>query len=169
MWDIFKGVIQEILVQCIPYKAIRKGSRKPLWWTQEIGSKIKEKKRAFSKLQNTGEEVDLIRYRKVRDELSKIIKRSKQEAEIKLANNRSKDPKTLFSYYKVSDKKNQDRIGPLRKDGVVADQNEDMVELLNEQFSSVFTRESVESLGTSSMMGSSTVLDNINVCRTREY
>ena len=163
MWDIFKGVIQEIVVQCIPYKAIRKGSRKPLWWTQEIGSKIKEKKRAFSKLQNTGEEVDLIRYRKFRDELSKIIKRSKREAEIKLASNRSKDPKALFSYYKVSGRNNQERIGPLRKDGVVADQNEDMVELLNEQFSSVFTRESVESLSTSSMMGSSAVLDNINV------
>ena len=75
MWDIFKGVLKEIVVQCIPYKAIRKGSRKPLWWTQEIVKKIREKTRAFSKLQNNGEEVDLIRYRQVRDELSKIIRK----------------------------------------------------------------------------------------------
>ena len=140
MWDIFKGVLKEIVGQCIPYKAIREGNRKPLWWTQEIGRKIRDKKRAFRNLQNSGEEVDLIRYRQVRDELSKIIKRSKRESEIKLAKTGSKDPKTLFSYYKVSDRNNHDRIGPLRKDGVVAEKNEDMVELLNEQFSSVFTK-----------------------------
>lgn len=163
MWDIFKGVLKDIVMQCIPFRAIRKGSRKPLWWTQEIGMKIREKKRAFSKLQITGEEVDLIRYRHVRDELSKIIKRSKREEEIKLARIGSKDPKTLFSYYKVSDRKNQDRIGPLRKDGVIAEQNEDMVELLNGHFSSVFTREREGNLGTGSMMVSSAVLDNINI------
>lgn len=129
MWDIFKGVLKEIVMQCVPYKVIRKGSRKPLWWTQEIGTKMREKKRAFSALQNSGEEFDLIRYRQVRDELSKIIKRSKREAEIKLARIKSKDPKALFRYHKVSDRENQDKIGPLRKVGVAAQQYEDIVEL----------------------------------------
>ena len=91
------------------------------------------------------EEVGLIRYRQVRDERSKIIKRRKRESEIKLVRTGSKDPRTVFSY-KVSDRNNHDRIGPLRKDGVVAEKNEDMVELLNEQFSSVFTKENLGSL-----------------------
>ena len=68
----------------------------------------------------------MIRYRQVRDERSKIIKRRKRESEIKLVRTGSKDPRTVFSY-KVSDRNNHDRIGPLRKDGVVAEKSEDMV------------------------------------------
>ena len=163
MWDIFKRILQEIVIQCIPYRTIRKGSRKPLWWTQEIGMNVREKKRAFSKLKNSEEEADLIWYRQIRDELNRIIKRSKRESEINLARTGSKDPKTLFSYHKVSNKNNQDRIGPLRQDGVVAEKDEDMVELLNEQFSSVFTKENLRSLGSNSMIGSIEVLENISI------
>ena len=36
IWDIFKGVIKKLVEQCIPYRVIRKGSTKPLCWTQEI-------------------------------------------------------------------------------------------------------------------------------------
>ena len=163
MWDIFKGILEEIVRQCIPYRAIRKGSRKPLWWTQEIGIKIREKKKAFSKFKSSEEEVDLVRYRQARDGLNRTIKRSKRESEINLARTGSKDPKTLFSYYKVSNGKNQDRVGPLKKDGVIAEKDEDMVELLNEQFSSVFIQESLEGLNLNGMVGSMEVLGNLNI------
>ena len=49
---IIKGVLKEIVVQCIPYKAIREGNGKPLRRTHEISRKIREK-RAFSNLQNS--------------------------------------------------------------------------------------------------------------------
>ena len=75
MWDIFKNLLEKIVGQCIPFRAIRKGKRKPLWWTQEIGKKIGEKKKAFSKFKSSEEEIDLIRYRRVRDELNRIIKK----------------------------------------------------------------------------------------------
>ena len=163
MWDIFKNLLEKIVGQCIPFRAIRKGKRKPLWWTQEIGKKIGEKKKAFSKFKSSEEEIDLIRYRRVRDELNRIIKKSKRESEINLARTASKDPKTLFSYYKVSDRKNQDRIGPLRKDGVVVEKDEDMVELLNEQFSSVFTKEILGSLHIDSSIGDVEALEHINI------
>lgn len=163
MWDAFKEKLEEIVVQCIPYRAIRKRNRKPVWWTQEIGRKIREKKSAFSKLQCSGEEEDLIGYRQVRDELNRIIRKSKRESEIKLARTGSKDPKTLFSYYKISDKANQDRIGPLQKDGVVVEKDEDMVELLNKQFSSVFTREKLGDFGLGNISSSFEVLENINI------
>ena len=104
----------------------------------------------------------MIRYRQVRDERSKIIKRRKRESEIKLVRTGSKDPRTVFSY-KVSDRNNHDRIGPLRKDGVVAEKNEDMVELFSEQFSSVFSNDYLGSLVSCSMIGSSEVLGNIDI------
>ena len=105
----------------------------------------------------------MIRYRQARDELNRIIRRSKRESEIKLARTGSKDPKTLFSYYKVSNRNNQDRIGPLRKDQVLAEKDEDMVEVLNEQFSSVFTREKLGSLDSDNMIRSSEILENIDI------
>lgn len=140
MWDIFKNQIKIIQEQCIPLKPIRKyKSIKPPWFDREIRNLIKNKKLAHQESKRLGSERSLSKYREIRVNLKKLIRRKKRQAEINLARTCNRDPKKFFSFYKFN--KKCDRVGPLESNGVVIDKDEEIVEKLNNYFSSVFVQE----------------------------
>ena len=165
MWDTFKHIINVVQEQCIPMKAIRNKSRKPLWWNQEIARKISEKKRAYKKLQVENNIQNLSDYRMARNELNKIIKKNKRVSEIKLAQDSNKDPRKFFSYYKINNKSGRVKIGPIKYEGFVRETDEEIVEVLNGHFASVFTKEKLNSPMYSTHRSGKEVFTNICVDR----
>ena len=85
--------------------------------------------------------MDAENYRNVRNELNGLIRRSKREKEIRLANSRTKDPKNFYKYFKANSKK-KERVGPLIVENRVVESDKEMVEFINAYFSSVFTLDS---------------------------
>ena len=74
MWDKFKSILEDFQTQCIPDKCIRKTkTRKPLWWNQEIGRKVQEKKRDFKNYKGSNWMEDLNHYRQMCDEVNNQI------------------------------------------------------------------------------------------------
>ena len=69
-------------------------------------------------------------------------KSAKIEFESKLAENSKFNSKSFFAYVK-SKQRTRDRVGPLKKDGLIVTDNKEAANILNEHFTSVFTQEDV--------------------------
>ena len=145
MWEIFINIINELKIECIPQKIKRKLTKhKPLWFNRNIQTKLKDKKKKYNKYKSSGREIDLISYKQCRNETSNLIRKSKREKEIRLANDKNKNPKKFFSYFKYNNKfKNS--VGPLETEtGKFLTEDKDIANALNNHFSYVFNSNSTQ-------------------------
>ena len=161
MWDIFKSKLEQIQEQGIRERFIRKKNRKPLWWDKEIGKRITEKKQGFHTLKQQSNQPNLVNFREIRNNVKKEIRKSKRLSEINLARNSKKNQKKFFSYYKINNKVNQDRVGPLKIKGELKETDQEIVEGLNEYFGSVFTRENLKNFSCQNSEPCVEKIDNI--------
>ena len=110
----------------------------------EIVSLIKENKKNFKNMKNKQTDESIKLYKDSLSKKKKLIKKSIRESQQELAN-RSKDFKEFFKYFSNVSKKPK-VMGPLKKNNIVAENDEDMAELLNDHFCSVFTDENLDIL-----------------------
>ena len=67
----------------------------------------------------------------------KDIRITKRDCKIRVTRNAKSDPKEFFQIFKT---KNKDRIGPLKRDDEIIENNEDMSSALNKYSLSVFVQ-----------------------------
>jgi hypothetical protein len=102
---------------------------------------IRKKKRLWTWFCSTRDGKDYIAYTKTRDEVNKAIKRAKRNLEKRLAKDAKSNPKPFYRYM-AKQTKSHTKVGPLKdENGVIHTKDEEMVDLLNLQFTSVFTSE----------------------------
>ena len=142
MWDIFKNTLGNLQSMCFKSKKLRQAAPKPLWFNREVRQMRNEKVKAYKRFKESENAIDLGNYRIVRNELKRLIRESKRLAEINLARN-SKDLKKFFGYYKM--KSRNRKVGPIRRGDHMIDREEEMVNIFNDFFVSVFTEEDLES------------------------
>ena len=161
-WMLFKKSMEEVIQEIIPIK--KKFVRKQPWITKEVlkirRAKIKAWKR-FQTLRNeneiaaasnneTGKEIILQqlrdKYVKKRNETKKSIKRAIIDYEKKLTDNIKNDSKSFYAYVR-SKQKRKDLVGPLKNElGEVVENDEEVAEMLNNYFCTVFTEEDIENI-----------------------
>ena len=61
-----------------------------------------------------------------------------------MAKNSKKDPKIFFSFYKFKERNNC--IGPVKVDNKIITKDEELVDVFNDFFSSVFTNEDLSNI-----------------------
>ena len=142
MWERFKQILINIQSVCFKDKPIREVKRKPIWWNREIREKINLKRRYFKIFKGSSREEDLENYRRIRNELNQSIRKAKRMSEINLARNSNKDPKKFFSFYNFKSKNRS--IGPIKIDEKLVSSDEELVDLFNAYFTSVFTEERLD-------------------------
>lgn len=141
MWEKFKEILRKVQAECVPEKIIRtKKGKRPLWWTNDIKLAIQSKKRSFINYKEHGTIGNLEEYRKARDRVNQEVRKNKRKSEIELARTSKKDTKRFFSYFKVNNRK-KERVGPIKDNNRLLETDIEIVEALNNHFSSVFTRE----------------------------
>ena len=139
-WDSFKHILQETVDKCVPTK-IRRSSTKPLWMKPNIIRKIRKKRRVWRWYQSTKEYIAWQAYKKIQQEVSKAVKNAKKSFERKLAKNSKKNPRAFWAHINKSTK-SRPTVGPLKnKNGEMQTEDKPMADLLNNFFSSVFTKE----------------------------
>ena len=138
MWAIFKDIIEKIQLECIPKIKLRASTnKKPGWWTSEIQRTIKDKENAYKDLINSNYNIiQLDVFRSIRNKLNKLIKKNKRLEQIKISKE-IKNPKKFFSYFN-SKKKFKSIIKLIRKDNEIAYNDNHIVEIFNNYFSSIF-------------------------------
>ena len=139
MWLKFKDSLSQAQDECVPKKARRTGS-KPIWMNRSILRVIRKKRRLWRVYSKTSDYQAYVKYKEVEQTVRKAVRRAKKKFERKLAANAKKDPKSFYTYLKTKTA-NKENVGPLREGKNLITDEEKMAELLNQFFSSVFTKE----------------------------
>ena len=139
-WDMLKEKLGQLQSKYIPVRQKRNKVRsKPVWFTPEVRKAIKVKETAFKVMKESQSEATHRAYQIARNEVKRIVRAAKRAKELDLARQCNKDSKKFFSFYRFS--ANSKSIGPLKVNDLVVSTDGEMVEVLNNEFKSVFTIE----------------------------
>ena len=139
-WIVFKNKIQRLIEKFIPSKKIRPHHDLP-WMTRELKHKIRQKNRWFKKSKEQKSHRVWSRYKC----LQKEVKKGMQKAYWNYINNilspkMEENPKIFWRFIKGLRRDNSG-IAALRHHGKLVSDGKKKSEILNNYFSSVFTKE----------------------------
>ena len=166
-WNTFKSVILAISSKYTPKVNKKCVSNKPPWWSTQISKAVRDKQHLFSQYKYTHSVADYASYAVKRNQVKSISSAKTRHDKI-LIQNLTTNPKALYGY--VRDKnKVKTSIGQLEKlDGSLTNGEKKVVEVLNDFFQSVFTKEDPSSIpGFSSRVGCT--LDEIYITEMEVY
>ena len=145
LWDAIVDNINITVEKNIPTKTTSTRFSQP-WINREIKRISRRKKRAFRQARKSGKANDWARYKRLKRE-SQAQCRQVHDAYVAnlLSDDPSNNPKRFYSYIK-SKRCDNSGVAPLRKEGRTHADPKTKAEILNNQFSSVFTREDTDSL-----------------------
>jgi hypothetical protein len=142
-WQEFKSKYTKAVDECVPWQTFSK-KVKPKWMTRRVLNLLAKKRKIWRKFKRTGRQELHQRFLELRTESDLAIAGAKRSFEDKLARNIKDDPKSFFAYAR-SKHNTKASVGPLRKaDGSLEADDAKCAEMLNRQFSGVFTREDEE-------------------------
>ena len=141
-WLLFKDYLELLQHKFIPLVNCSSKRNKPIWMTHKALKAVKHRRLVYNKYKNSSHPA----YVKAAKHASLLIRQSRQNFEELLAKQIKEDRKSFFAYVRSKSKCNT-RVGDLsNSQGQLINDAKDKAELLNDFFSSVFTRESVDSI-----------------------
>ena len=132
----------------IPVRRHKRRRKRQLWMTNEALSKQRKKKEAWKKYLRTHDHLDYIRATKEKLELRQLTRNLCTNFEKDLAYNIKKEPKAFWRYVNSKMKSRQTINDLVDPSGTLIHGNEEKANLLNDYFSSVFTREDTSNVPT---------------------
>ena len=138
LWTTFKNTCLSNIQKHVPSKLSSSRYSQP-WCNRSIRRLSRRKKRAFNRARRTGRQKDWDTYRHKQKETQKACKSACNTYINDMVNNDTGNKK-LYSYIK-SRRCESNGVSPLMKDGTLHGDSKTKAELLNSQFSSVFTTE----------------------------
>ena len=136
---------------------------KPIWMKPATLNLIKRKKHAHIKYLNTRRMYDSLAYKSLRNQVTSATRRDRIAFERNISKEIKNDNK-LFWRYVNSQRNSKTTIPDLkRKDGTLTSDDKEKAELLNEQFTSVFTDEDITNIPTIDPLPVDTKLENIDI------
>lgn len=148
MWLLFRSKIEQTIKKNVPDRKLRTGGR-AAWMSREIMAAVRRKKRLWRKAKSGSCMED---YREADKLVKNLIRSAKRGFEKKLANANGGSSRPFYSYVKRRTK-SKPAIGPLLdKDRKTISDNKGMADLLNGFFSSVFTREDLQTIPVAEQM-----------------
>ena len=145
MLDLFKFEIEGIIEKFVPLRKQGKRSRKK-HLSKEAITKIAHKQMLWGIYKHTGNVEDYTNYKEALNLAKTEIRKSKRTFGNKLAGNIKNYSKRFYANVR-NKQKVRDKVGPLENNsGNIISDGFQMVEVLNEYFSSVFTTEDISSL-----------------------
>ena len=141
-WRIFTSILNKAVDASVPLRNRRSTvNSKPKWWNTDIKNSLLAKKRAYHKYKLTQDYNDKLEHDRLRRNTKTLIKESKKNLELHIANSSKSNPKEFFSYIKKK-KTLPSEIGPLTmQNGEYTENDTTMANILNNYFATVFTKE----------------------------
>ncbi len=164
-WFAIKGELLRCMEELVPKKEAR-SSKQPPWMRKRVMNLIKERNKAWKKYRERPSYVNQKRYKRKRNEVSSEIRAAKESFEYKLAENIKEDPKTFYAYVR-SKSKSRSEIGTLKWKDELVEEDEGKAKVLNEYFSSVFTKEDTSTLPISCKSEEGKHLSDITITEDR--
>lgn len=156
-WSEFTTIVNQGMEDFIPLTKRRRPCDPP-WMTRLVKRICNKKQRHWRTYINYRTPENFNRYKKTENEAKKIVRNAKKRYEKKIAfgNNKKK-----FDSYVKNKTKNRHGIGPLKHNNITVTDDAEMATLLNNFFSSVFTREDTNNVPTMPILPCNSVLNSI--------
>ena len=136
-----QGILCGVLCRYLPMRQGKDGRVQELWCTKAVVNPVKKKIRPYERFKMLGNDRELKDYKASRKELKKEIRRARRGHEKALADRMKENPKAICKYVK-SKRISYERIGRIKCGSEkVCKELEEITEILNEYFVSVFTTE----------------------------
>jgi len=142
-WHYFMNNMNHLMDKYIPKSRprVQNGTRRPIYMTACARDKVRTKNKAFSTWRQTRSGHDYISYTKARNQAKWECRKAQRDFEMKLAKESKQNPKAFYKYAK-SKLKTRPGISQLsRDDGSLTKTDTQKANILNDFFSSVFTKE----------------------------
>ena len=147
MWTVFSQKYDECVMKHVPKSRPKKGCKpKPLWMTSETLLHIKRKRHAWNKYLATRRTEDFEQYKRVRNITNEYVKTTKRDYEKNISQKVKTEPKQFWRYVKSKTKSVDGVFNLKNEDGTFTKSDKEKAELLNGFFSTVFTKENLETL-----------------------
>ena len=144
MWNILRKTLDDAVELFVPSSTIRAPGQ-PKWLTREVIRLVRRKKRAYRLTRTHGTVENWTKYKTLEKEVIVKLRNAKRRMEKNLAYSKETTTKTFANYIK-SKSKSITGIGPLKSStGALITDEKDMAEILNNFFSSVFTKDDPQS------------------------
>ena len=146
-WNFIKSKLQEGIDLFIPIKICTdKVKDKPPWMSHHVKKNVKKKYLLFKRFIDSDSSTDYKEYIKMRNDVTKLIKRSKILHEKKVASQSKKNPKSFWKHVN-SFRKCRENVSALqREDGSLATSDQEKADMLIKFFSSVLTVEDMTNI-----------------------
>ena len=144
LWDYFKTKCTDIMEECIPSKTTSTRITQP-WITKDLRTLSRRKQKLYNRAKRTHKTRNWNSYHAIK----KLAQKKCREAYSSYINNiicsEEASPKLFWNY--IKNKKN-DRCGvaPLKRNGLTFSDSTTKANILNSQFSSVFTSEDLSNM-----------------------
>ena len=138
LWQSFRDFTTNVIDKFVPSKMSSTRFNQP-WVTRKVKRLSKRKKRAYHKARDSGTEHDINRYKSIRTETRNEC-RTAYHTYIRDIITTDRNPKKLYSYVKGKRRDNSG-VSSLKADGVAHSDPRMKANILNNQFSGVFTTE----------------------------
>ena len=139
-WNFFKDTITEAINKFIPKKKASGRFNLP-WMTRTIKRQIRQKHRAYNRAKKSNKDKDWANFRKLRKKVQNSLKMTHWDYLNNLFDDcNDGNNKGLWRYLKGM-RKDTCGVGTLVADGRIGTDPQDKADMLNKQFSSVYTRE----------------------------
>ena len=157
-WDVFVETLINEMKKNIPVSKTTPKNYKTPWMKKESLTAIKEKRRRWNKYKFCRNEENRTRYTEAKRIASHEIKEAKITYERQIANNIKTDPESKV--------KTKDKIEAIcDENGDLQHLDSEKVEILNNFFASVFTKENLEDLPTVDEKPTVNLLETVNIER----
>ena len=140
-WQLFEERVTSGIDKFIPKRSVNYAKPgRPLWMNSDALKKVKKKTESYKRYVETREGKEYLEYAKARNQARWECRKAKRDFEKQLAREAKTNPKAFYNYAN-SKLKTKAGIASLDTDNGAASSDAQKAEVLNEFFSSVFTRE----------------------------
>ena len=140
--EIFYNEIERLSNIHVPKKKYYKKSTQPPWMNRKAKKCIRKKYCAWNRYQKSQSFQAYVKFTQQRNKTAKILRKTKQQFEKKLAEECKRNPKALFKYANFKNKTKKNVIRLKDKNGNILTEDKENANLLNDFFQSIHTEES---------------------------
>ena len=141
MYTEFSDICSNVVEECVPKYSLKIGVKRPKWMTSEVWNQLNAKERAWKRLRCRKTSVRQEHYRLIRNQTTELVRKAKKAYEKALLVDIKKNKKRFWSYIRSKTKVKESILRVTNTDGLLTDNDKDTANVVNEIFTSVFTKE----------------------------
>lgn len=145
----WQKIKEKIITGCelyVPKKTVKPMKRRPPWMNKGTLRSIRKKHKAWAKITHSPTAENYMEYKKTRNQARWETRKAMKNYEKEIASNMKNNPKLFWKYVNSKLKTRQPLSDLMKPDGTLTTSDEEKAEILNNFFSSVFTKEDIESI-----------------------